>query len=143
MTRDHFGKRSRQCRNEFGSRPLEPPFSPVEYPLVSRMGALDRANDGDRKVYLVLEDLGRYDAFGAKPMRRPRVSNITDLLTGQYTDLIRVIGWSEGVSADVAQELRRRCGLQMRDIPLPLQDFTDRDEGRYRDIQLPLPIRLA
>src|SRR3978361_608234 len=28
----------------------------------------------------------------------------------------------------------------MRDIPLPLQDFTDRYENRYRDVQLPLPM---
>lgn len=27
--------------------------------------------------------------------------------------------------------------------PLPLQDFTDRHEGRYRDVQLPLPMRLV
>jgi hypothetical protein len=29
------------------------------------------------------------------------------------------------------------------DVPFYLQDFTDRYEGRYRDVQLPLPIRLA
>jgi hypothetical protein len=40
-------------------------------------------------------------------------------------------------------ELRRRCDLQQRDIPLFLQDFVDRYEGRCRDIQLPLPIRLV
>jgi len=51
--------------------------------------------------------------------------------------------WSEDVSDAVAHELRRRCDLQMRDIPLPLQDFTNRYEGRYRHIQLPLPIRLV
>jgi hypothetical protein len=47
------------------------------------------------------------------------------------------------VSADIAQELRRRCDLQQRDIPFFLQDFVDRYEGRYHDIQLPLPIRLV
>jgi hypothetical protein len=31
----------------------------------------------------------------------------------------------------------------MRDIPFFLQDFTDRYEGRYHDIQLPLPMRLV
>jgi hypothetical protein len=31
----------------------------------------------------------------------------------------------------------------MRAIPLPLQDFSDRHEGRYRDVQLPLPMRLV
>ena len=37
---------------------------------------------------------------------------------------------------------RRRCDLQLRDIPFFLQDFVDRYEGRYRDVQLPLPMRL-
>jgi len=40
-------------------------------------------------------------------------------------------------------EIRRRCDLQMRDVPFFLQDFTDRYEGRYRDVQLPLPMRLV
>jgi hypothetical protein len=74
---------------------------------------------------------------------------IQDLLTGQYRDPIRVVAfntaerWSEDVSEDVAHELRRRCDLQMRDIPFFLQDFTDRYEGRYHDIQPPLPMRLV
>jgi hypothetical protein len=50
--------------------------------------------------------------------------------------------WSQDVSADVAHELRYRCDLQMRDIPFGLQDFVDRYEGRYNDIQLPLPLRI-
>ena len=52
-------------------------------------------------------------------------------------------GWSQGVSADVARELRRRCDEQMRDVPFFLQDFVDRYEGRYHDVQLPLPMRLG
>jgi len=31
----------------------------------------------------------------------------------------------------------------MRDIPFFLRDFVDCYEGRYRDIHLPLPIRLV
>jgi hypothetical protein len=71
---------------------------------------------------------------------------VQDLLTGQYSNPIRVIAfntaerWSEDVSEDVAHELRRRCDLQARDIPFYLQDFTDRYEGRYHDVQLPLPM---
>ena len=74
---------------------------------------------------------------------------ILDLLAGQYKSPIRVAAfntaehWSQDVSADVAQELRRRCDLQQRDIPFFLQDFVDRYEGRYHDIQLPLPMRLV
>ena len=68
---------------------------------------------------------------------------------GQYKNPIRVVGfntaeiWSEDVSADVAQELRRRCDLQLREVPFYLEDFVERYEGRYHDIQLPLPMRLV
>jgi hypothetical protein len=43
----------------------------------------------------------------------------------------------------VAHELRRRCDLQMRDVPFFLQDFVDQYEGRYSDIQLPLPMHFV
>ena len=108
-------------------------------------------NGDDQTVYLVANDYGKagrawaeadYEATDLKRV-------IQDLLTGQYSNPVRVIAfntverWSDDVSEDVANELRRRCDLQMRDIPFFLQDFTDRYEGRYRDIQLPLPMRLA
>lgn len=73
---------------------------------------------------------------------------VMDLLTGQYTDPIRVVafnvaaGWCRDASTDIAHELRRRCDEQLRDIPFFLQDFVDRYEGRYGDVQLPLPMRL-
>ena len=51
-------------------------------------------------------------------------------------------GWCRDASVEVAHELRQRCDLQLRDIPLFPQDFVDRYEGRYRDVQLPLPMRL-
>jgi hypothetical protein len=108
-------------------------------------------NDNDETVYLVADDFGRlgrawreadYEVTDLETV-------IQDLLTGQYSRPIRVVAfntaehWSEDVSEDVARELRRRCDLQMRDIPFFLQDFTDRYEGRYHDIQLPLPMRLV
>ena len=37
--------------------------------------------------------------------------------------------WSEDVSEDVAQELRRRCDLEARDVPSSIQDFVERHEG--------------
>jgi hypothetical protein len=52
-------------------------------------------------------------------------------------------GWSQDVSADVAHEIRHRCDLQLRDVPFFLQGFVDRYEGRYQDVQLPLPMRLV
>jgi hypothetical protein len=108
-------------------------------------------NSGDHNVYLVLDDLGRNGRVWpeADAETTDLETIIVDLLTGQYKDPVRVIGfntvegWSQDVSADVAQELRRRCDLQQRDIPFFLQDFVDRYEGRYRDVQLPLPTRLV
>jgi hypothetical protein len=50
--------------------------------------------------------------------------------------------WCQDVSGDVAHELRHRCDLQLRDVPFYLEEFIERHEGRFRDIQLPLPMRL-
>jgi hypothetical protein len=105
----------------------------------------------DHNVYLVMDDLGRLGRVWREADDRAAELEavILDLLAGQYKSPIRVVSfntaehWSQDVSADVAQELRRRCDLQQRDIPFFLQDFVDRNEGRYRDIQLPLPIRLV
>lgn len=63
---------------------------------------------------------------------------IQDLMTGQYRNPIRVVAfntaerWSEDVSEDVARELRRRCYLQMCDVPAALLDFVERNEGPDR-----------
>ena len=63
---------------------------------------------------------------------------IQGLLTGQYGNPIRVVAlntaerWSEDVSEDVARELRRRCDLQMRELPSAISDFVERHEDRDR-----------
>ena len=76
-------------------------------------------NENDQTVYLVADDFGKpgrawveadYESTDLETV-------IQDLLSGQYTNPIRVIAfntaerWSEDVSADVAHELRRRCDL--------------------------------
>ena len=49
--------------------------------------------------------------------------------TDQYGNPIRVVAfntaerWSEDVSEDVARELRRRCDLQVCDLPSSLSDL--------------------
>ena len=105
----------------------------------------------DQTVYLVADDLGRLGGVWAEAgiNRTDLEGVIQDLLTGQFKSPIRVVAfntaqkWADDVSVDVAHELRQRCDQQGRDIPFYLQDFVDRYQGRYRDIQLPLPIRLA
>ena len=108
-------------------------------------------NETDQTVYLVADDFGKNGrAWRETDCETADLETvIQDLLTGQYSNPIRVVAfntverWSEDVSEDVAHEIRRRCDLQMRDVPFFLQDFTDRYEGRYRDVQLPLPMRLV
>ena len=108
-------------------------------------------DEDDQNVYLVIDDFGR----NGRVYRETDVESadletmIVDLLDGQYKNPIRIVSfntaekWSQDVSADVAHELRRRCDMQMRDVPFFLQDFVDRHEGRYSDFQLPLPMRLG
>jgi hypothetical protein len=108
-------------------------------------------NADDETVYLVKDDLGRLGAVWreADVEVTDLETVIQDLLSGEYKNPIRVIAfntverWSQDVSEDVVHELRRRCDLQMRDIPAGLHDFTDRFEGRDHDVQLPLPMRLV
>jgi hypothetical protein len=105
----------------------------------------------DHNVYLVMDDLGRLGRVWRETDTENTVLEavIQALLGGQYKNPVRVVGfntaegWSQDVSAEVAHELRQRCDLRLRDVPSFLQDFVDRYEGRYRDVQLPLPIRLV
>jgi hypothetical protein len=95
-------------------------------------------NDNET-VYLVAEDFGSlgrawreadYDTTDLETV-------IQDLLSGQYNNPIRVVAfntaerWSEDVSEDVALELRRRCDLQLRNVPSSVQDFVERHEAHH------------
>jgi hypothetical protein len=102
-------------------------------------------------VYLVVDDFGRNGrAYREADVETTDLETvIVDLLAGEYKNPVRVVAfntaekWSQDVSADVAHELRERCDLQGREVPFFLQDFVDQHEGRYRDVQLPLPMRLG
>ena len=101
----------------------------------------------DQTVYLVAEDFGKlgrawretgYEATDLETV-------IQDLLSGQYNNPIRVVAfnteerWSEDVSEDVAHELRRRCDLQMRELPVSISDFVEQHESRlWRQLTLRL-----
>ena len=90
-------------------------------------------------VYLVLDDFGdlgrcwrETDIETAADLE----TVISDLLKGEYANPVRVIGfntaegWSRDLSADVAAELRRRCDLQLREVPENIQEFVGRHESR-------------
>ena len=91
---------------------------------------------GDQNIYLVMDDLGRLGRIWleADAETTDLETVIGDLLTGQYSSPVRVVAfntaerWSEDVSADVAEELRRRRDLQMRELPSTISDFVERYE---------------
>jgi hypothetical protein len=104
----------------------------------------------EQDVYLVVDDLGRLGRvwreadYGTTDWE----TVIIDLLAGQYKKPIGVIalnsaeGWARDMSADAAVEIRKRCDLQLRDVPSVLQDFVDRYDAVDRS-QLSLPLRLV
>jgi hypothetical protein len=94
----------------------------------------------------VVDDLGRlgrvwreadYEATNYETV-------VSDLLTGQYNGAVQVVcfnsaeGWARDFSDDIAKELRRRCDLQLRDVPSSIQDFVERYEGHGRQLSLRL-----
>jgi hypothetical protein len=103
-------------------------------------------NGDDQNVYLVVDDFGD----GGRVFREVDLEGtdletlIVDLLDGQYRNPIRIVAfntaesWSQDVSSEIAQELRRRCDLQLRDVPSSIQHFVERHEGRDRQLTLRL-----
>jgi hypothetical protein len=95
-------------------------------------------NGDDKNVYIVLDDFGRSGRANRETdaERVDLEAVIMDMLEGQYHNPVRVIcfntaeKWSQDVSGDVAHELRRRCDLQLRDVPFYLEEFVERHEGR-------------
>ena len=57
---------------------------------------------------------------------------------GVYTNPVRVVGfnvgerWARDVSEDVADEIRRRCDMQMTEIRAHLEAFVERHENQDR-----------
>jgi hypothetical protein len=81
-------------------------------------------------VYTVLDDFGRNGcAYRETDIERGDLEAvIMGMLEGQYHNPVRVVGfntaekWSQDVSGEVAHERRRRCDLQMRDVPFHLEN---------------------
>ncbi len=92
----------------------------------------------DQTVYLVLDDFGHRGMSWRESvvMDTDLEAVITDLLEGQYRSPVRVVGfntaegWARDVSKDVADEIRRRCDMQLAEVPASLQDFVERHDNR-------------
>jgi hypothetical protein len=103
---------------------------------------------GDHQdVCLVVDDFGRRGrAYCETDVEATDLETVVqDLLDGQYSNPVRAVsfntaeGCSRDISANVAGELRRRCDLQMRDIPSNIIDFIERyDAASPRQLTLRL-----
>ena len=107
-------------------------------------------NDHDQTIYLVMDSYKSGPVWHQTGVERTDLDAvIMSILEGQYQNPVRVVGfntaekWSEDVSANVAHELRRRCDLQLRDVPFYLKEFVEGHEGRYHDVQLPDPLGVS
>jgi hypothetical protein len=105
----------------------------------------------DRDIYLVLDDFGGRLGRAwpeTDEERTDREIVITDLMTGQYSNPVRVVafntaeGWSRDMSEEIADELMRWYAQQDKEVPPSLEDFIERHRTAMSE-QLPLPLRGA
>lgn len=100
----------------------------------------------DKDFYLVLEDFRSGAAFREADEDIDYHTLISDLLTGQYDQVLRVVafnpaeGWSRDASAEVAAELERCIAAEDIEITDALKDFIESHLGRKMGVQLALPL---
>lgn len=98
----------------------------------------------DQTVYLVVDDFGKHGrAWRETDVETTNLEMvITDMLDGQYNRPVRVVGfntaegWARDVSDDVADEIRRRCDLQMTEVPPSLEEFIEQRRADRRQLRL-------
>ena len=105
----------------------------------------------DQEIYLVLDDFGgRLGRAWPETDEKhtDRETLITDLMTGQYSNPVRVVafntaeGWSRDMSEEIADELMRWYAERDKEVPPSLEGFIDRHRTAVSE-QLPLPLRGA
>jgi hypothetical protein len=85
----------------------------------------------DQTIYLVVEGSGQ-NGTARKTERADIETVIADLLSGQFTDPIEVVAfntlehWRDDLSKDIAKEIRCRCDIEGRDVPVYLDEFVGR-----------------
>ena len=95
--------------------------------------------------FIVVNGYGRFGAaFETSLDRADYETAITDLMTGQHRDPLRVVMFNtdtdraEDVSHAIAQEILRRLDLEGRNVPSELERFIELHAGRDRQLTLRL-----
>jgi hypothetical protein len=100
----------------------------------------------DQTVYLVIDRLGQLGSVyrEAEVERTDFETIITDLISGQFNDPVRVTAfntlehWSEDVSKDIALEIQTRSDIEGVAVPEHIQDFVASHTGPTRQLTLRL-----
>jgi hypothetical protein len=103
----------------------------------------------DQAVYLVVDRFGGLGSvYRETEVERANLETvITDLLSGQFNDPVRVVAfntlehWAQDVSRDIALEIQSRCDIDGHDVPEGLEDFVASHTGPDRQLtrRLALP----
>jgi hypothetical protein len=100
----------------------------------------------DQTVYLVIDRFGGLGSvYRETEVERADLETIiTDLVSGQFNDPIRVVAfntlehWSEDVSEYIAYEIQTRYDIEGEDVPEHIQDFIVSYTGPGRQLALRL-----
>ena len=96
----------------------------------------------DQTAYLVVDRFGGLGSvYRETEVERTDLETIiTDLLSGQFNDPIRVVAfntlehWSRDVSEDIALEIQTRCDIQGAGVSEHIQDFVANYTGLARQL---------
>ena len=100
----------------------------------------------DQTVYLVIDRFkGLGSVYRETEVERTDIETIiSDLMTGQFNDPIRVVAfntlehWSDDVSEAIATEIQTLCDIEGVSVPEHVSDFVDRHIGPVRQLTLRL-----
>ena len=98
----------------------------------------------DQTVYFVIDRFGKFSSvYRETELERTDLETvITDLMSGQFNDPIRVVAfntlehWTEDVSNDIALEIQTRCDIEGVAVPEHIRDFVDTHAGPARQLTL-------
>lgn len=99
----------------------------------------------DETAYVVVDRFDSGSVYRETEVERTDLETvISDLLTGQFNDPIRVVAfntlehWSDDVSGEAAAEIQIRCDIEREPVPDHLRDFVDRHTSTIRQLSLRL-----
>jgi hypothetical protein len=99
----------------------------------------------DQTVYLVIDRFPSGTVYRETEIERTDLDTIiSDFLTGQFNDPVRVIAfntlehWADDVSAQIAAEIQARSDIEGYPLPEHVRDFVEIHAIRTRELSLRL-----